>query len=73
LLVCVNFADTAVEVAVNIPKHAFDYLGLADNVQVSSRDLLTGKEEPGQTLSSERPFEISLNKYSGKILAIKQV
>jgi glycosidase len=73
LLICVNFADTAAEVAVNIPKHAFDYLALTDNVRISSRDLLTGKDDQQQMLSSECPFVVKLEKYSGKILKIKQV
>ncbi len=72
LLICVNFADTAAEVAVNIPKHAFDYLGLTENARMSALDLLTGKVEPEQKFSSELPYVVKLEKYSGKILKIKE-
>ena len=72
LLVCVNFADTAAEVAVNIPKHAFDYLGMQENLKVVAVDLLSGIAEPEQRFSSELPYVVKLEKYSGKILKIKE-
>lgn len=43
LLIAVNFADSEANVSINIPAHAFDYLGI-DRGFAMARDLLSGQE-----------------------------
>lgn len=43
IFVVVNFDNTAAEIEINIPSHAFDYLGLPRG-HVEATDLLTGKQ-----------------------------
>ena len=69
LLFIVNFDPQAVDVSVNIPAHAFEYLQMPELEQCRATDLLTGEDS---TLSfvPYRSAEVSVNGYSGKILKI---
>ena len=44
LLVAANFDDRAVSIAVNLPAHAFDFLGIPEK-KISATDLLSGKKQ----------------------------
>ena len=67
VLVTANFSDKAAGIAVNIPQHAFDYLGLKEKNDCPLTDLLSG-----QTLRSDisptRPLRVQVPAYSGVAL-----
>ena len=69
LLCVVNFDPQVVNVSVNIPYHAFEYLQMPELEQCRATDLLTGED---LTLSfvSYRGAEVSVEGYSGKLLKI---
>lgn len=69
LFIVVNFDDIAVNIAVNLPTHAFDYLGIPQNESYTATDLLTGKEET-ISLLPYKATDLSLEAMSGKILKI---
>lgn len=54
LLIAVNFDRHACHLEVNVPLHAFEYLGLKPG-QYAAVDLLTGREDT-KTLSFDEPF-----------------
>ncbi|MDE5972360.1 MAG: alpha-amylase [Muribaculaceae bacterium] len=54
LLIAVNFADTDAETAINLPRHAFDHLGIAEG-EYRAKELLSGRRQT-KILSSEYPF-----------------
>lgn len=66
LLIVVNFSRPEVRVAINIPSHAFDFLGLPERDFVAS-DLLTG-EKVDVHLKKDEPTTMVLPPYGGKIL-----
>ncbi len=70
LLVVVNFEHNPVEIAINIPSHAFDFLQIPQLNSYPSKDLLTGKTEV-ITLLPYKATELSLAGNGGKILKIK--
>ncbi len=72
LLICVNFDAICEDIEVNIPQHAFTYLQLSDDKEVSAIDLLTDQAEPTQLFSSHQPFRIHLKANSGKILKLRE-
>lgn len=65
LLVVVNFGGDRVNTSVNIPAHAFDYLGLPEK-EVRAIDLLTG-EEMNIDLKKDGAVDIDLRPYTGRI------
>lgn len=67
LLVVVNFDNKDVEVAIEIPEHATDYLKIEGKKFTSVKDLLSGK---AQTLKNglESTFTVKVGGCSGKIL-----
>ena len=67
LLIAANFDNVNVNVAVNIPAHAFDYLQIPQTEQVRATDLLTG-EVTSLPLLAHRPVELNIAAYGGKIL-----
>lgn len=69
LLIAVNFEHIPVEVAINIPSHAFDFLQIPQMNSYQAKDLLTGKKEL-ITILPYKATEISLAGYGGKILKI---
>lgn len=54
VLIAVNFADTEADMRINIPRHAFDYLGLREQ-ECSATELLTGRRAR-KVVSSTLPF-----------------
>ena len=69
LLIVVNFNPQNVDVAINLPSHAFDYLQLPQIEFCKATDLLSGREET-ISLLPYRATELSVPGYSGKILKI---
>lgn len=69
LLIVVNFDEIAVNIAVNLPTHAFDYLSIPQNTACKAIDLLTGKEET-ISLLPYKATDLSLEAMSGKILKV---
>lgn len=69
LLVVVNFDHQSVDIAINIPSHAFDYLQIPQTDTYQATDLLTGRTEE-VSLLPYKALEISIDGYSGKILKI---
>lgn len=70
LFIVVNFDSTPVEVAVNIPSHAFDFLHIPQVDGIEAVDLLTGRKET-ISLLPYKGTEVSIGECSGKILKIK--
>lgn len=55
ILVVANFADHECEVAVNLPRHAFEVLGVAEG-ETDATELLEGSETERRTVDHETPF-----------------
>jgi len=73
LLIPVNFQDKPVDLEINIPSEAFQYLNLPEGEICSSKNLLDEVEEfPIQRLSSKSPYRVFLPAWSGKILKLKK-
>jgi glycosidase len=73
LLIPVNFQDKPVDLEINIPSEAFQYLNLPEGDIYSSKNLLDEAEEfPIQRLSSKSPYRVFLPAWSGKILKLKK-
>lgn len=69
LFFVVNFDSQPVNVAVNIPSHAFDFLQIPQMECCKATDLLTGTEEE-ICLLPYKPTDVSIEAYNGKILKI---
>ena len=67
LLVVANFSDDAVHCGVLIPRHAFDFLKIAEKNAIAATDLLTG-ETLTTNLLHDSTVEISINAFSGRVL-----
>lgn len=70
LLIVVNFDSHPTKVGLAIPAHAFEYLSIPEKEDYPATDLLTGVSESFH-VSSTKLMEISLDKYSGRILKFK--
>lgn len=70
LLFIVNFEAHPVNVAINIPSHAFEYLQISPQTNCSAIDLLTQKEEQVSLLPYQAT-ETQVNGWNGKILKFK--
>mgnify|MGYP001106846673 FL=1 len=70
LFIIVNFDHISVDVAINVPSHAFDFLQIPQMDIYPAVDLLTGKTER-ISLLPYKATEVSVEGYSGKILKIK--
>lgn len=69
LLIVVNFDSSPVDIAINIPSHAFDYLQIQPMELCVATDLLTKKKEKISFL----PYKTTdtwVKEYSGKVLKI---
>ena len=66
LLAVVNFEEHAVDVQLNIPAHAFDYLHIAPQ-QAEATDLLTGRKL-ALNLSPDQPLALTLPPSFGLLL-----
>ena len=69
LLIVVNFDSIGVDVAVNLPAHAFDFLQLPQVDQCEAVDLLTGEKET-LSLLPYKATDVKVGAWSGKILKI---
>ena len=70
LLIMVNFDSIPVRAAVNIPQHAFDFLGIPYNLEYNAVELLTGNTEK-LVLSPDKTTPVLLDAMNGKILKFK--
>ena len=70
LLVMVNFDSIPARAAVNIPQHAFDFLGIPYNLEYNAVELLTGNTEK-LILSPDKTTPVLLDAMNGKILKFK--
>ena len=66
LLIVVNFDDRDVDVAVNIPKHAFDFFLIAEKKNVTCKDLLTG-ETIKRNIIPDNKFAMQIPSHTGRI------
>ena len=69
LFIIVNFDSQLVDIAINIPSHAFDFLQIPQMEKYQATDLLTGAKEE-ICLLPYKATEISVGAYNGKILKI---
>ena len=70
LLIVVNFDHISVDLAINIPSHAFNFLQIPQMDKYEATDLLSGKKET-ISLLPYKATEVSVEGYSGKILKVK--
>ncbi|NDV65094.1 alpha-amylase family glycosyl hydrolase [Bacteroides sp. 224] len=70
LLIVVNFDSYPVDIAINIPSHAFDYLQIPQAESYEAVDLLTGEKEM-ISLLPYKATETSVKDFNGKILKVK--
>ena len=66
LLICVNFSDQVKPTAINIPEHAFRFLGIEEG-DYQMKELLTQQGTTRQHLSYQKPFKAVIAPYSGVI------
>jgi hypothetical protein len=64
----VNFADEPASIDVNIPTHAFDYLGLTEG-EFAATDLLTD-EKCVLPMKADVPLHVEIPSCSGRIYKI---
>ena len=69
LLIVVNFGDNPVRTAINIPRHAFDYLDFPP-LSVEAKELLSGNIEH-IAMMPDHATQLQLEGRSGKILKIQ--
>lgn len=69
ILVIVNFDELPTHVEINLPQHAFDYLGMPVLESVKAKDLLGGKPET-ISFTPERPTSTELPGWGAKLLKI---
>ena len=67
LLVVANFDSQAVNVEVNIPSEAFDFLKIPDNKVAVVENLITNKKSVG-TLTPLSPYQVSVGAYGVLLL-----
>ena len=70
LLIVVNFDESPVQVGINIPQHAFDFLNIPQAEECKSIDLLSDSKET-ICFTTNKLTQIKLDGCSGKILKIK--
>ncbi len=75
LILCIaNFQDMPVDLEINIPTEAFQYLNIKENEEYESKNLLATEEKfPIQTLSSNNHYKISMPTWSCKIMKFKKL
>ena len=65
LLVVANFSGDAVDVDINIPRHAFEHMGITEGQQ-TAKDLLTGEQTPF-VLKADGALHITLAPSYGRV------
>jgi glycosidase len=71
LLIVVNFEEHDVNISVNIPPHAYQYLKIELKKYTQATDLLTG-ETPVNFLYTGTQIQVSVNAHFGRVLKIKE-
>lgn len=66
LLIIANFCGEPKRCKVNIPQHAFSFLGMREQ-EVKAKDLLTGEQQL-IVLGHGEPVEVTVGAYSGRVL-----
>ena len=69
LLVIANFDEEPLKVAVNLPRHAFDYLQMTECADCTATDLLTGGTER-ISFSWQRPTTVEVPGWGAKLLKL---
>lgn len=69
LLIAVNFSSDSCDLAINIPRHAFDMLNIPEG-EVIATELLT-REQEMKDLSSTKPFRTMIPPYDAVIWKIR--
>ena len=69
LFFIINFDSQLVDVAINMPSHAFDFLQIPQMESYQATDLMTGAKEE-ISLLPYKPTDVSVGGYNGKILKI---
>ena len=69
LLFVVNFGETDMQAAVNLPQHAFDYLQMPAMERCEAKDVLNGGTEE-ISFTPDKPVELNLHGLESKILKI---
>lgn len=70
LLIAVNFGDTEADMRINIPRHAFDFLGLKEQ-ECSATELLSGRKAR-KVVSSTLPFTTKVGAHGAVIWKFTQ-
>jgi len=70
VLVVANFQGTEQEIAVNVPKEAWDYVGIVPGKKRHTENLLTGEWDFGM-FSTEEPVVVKVPAYDAVVLRIK--
>lgn len=70
LLVVVNFDSMPARAGINMPQHAFDFLGIPPQAEYEATELLTGNTEK-LPLMPDKTTPVLLDAMSGKILKFK--
>ena len=68
LLVVVNFEDAPIDMSVNLPSHAFDYLGIEEKTYTAT-DLLNGTQHM-LTLQRDATVQVKLQPRGGVVLKL---
>ena len=68
LLIAVNFAANSSDLKINIPRHAFDVLGIQEG-SCNATELLTN-DRMEKTFSSDKPFETYIGAYDAVVWKI---
>lgn len=71
LIIGVNFGNETKEMAVNIPAHAFEYLGFPQGC-AKVKDLMRGGRAVKQELSSHKQFKMTIEPHGATICKIKR-
>lgn len=71
LLVATNFTEEEQHIAVNIPVHAFEWLGITPSETAKATELLTG-EACTLCITPDAPCRINLPAFSGVVLKMKR-
>ena len=69
LIIVVNFDHMSMDLAVNIPSHAFNFLQIPQLTKCHAQDLISGEKEE-ISLLPYKATDISVKGYSGKILKV---
>lgn len=72
LLMVVNFDDKQVDIKVNIPEGAFEYMHLQPIENAKAEDLLTNTKYKDLSFTPDKPIALTLPAWTGVILRIEE-